>query len=101
MPPEELNADGPMEKMSHEPLVFLSGAFKGTPVRWSSVDRERFAVVATFLRLPNLFWDGAYIIGDRGNLAYISNPEACTVLTASKATAQRVQRWGAFACRPI
>ena len=32
---------------SHEPLAFLSGAFKGSQLRWATVDNKGFAIVPT------------------------------------------------------
>ena len=34
--------------MSHEPLAFLSGSFKGSQLRWVTVDKEGLAIVNTF-----------------------------------------------------
>lgn len=42
MPPEELSAGGDEAEMSHEPLTFLSGIFKGVKRRWLVVDKETY-----------------------------------------------------------
>ena len=39
---------------SLEPLAFLSGSFKGSQLRWATVDKEGFAIVNTFRRLEYL-----------------------------------------------
>ena len=49
VPSGELERD--VEDMSHEPLGFISGAFKRSQLRWPTVDKEVFAVVSTFRRL--------------------------------------------------
>ena len=68
--------------MSHEPLAFLSGSFKGSQLRWVTVDKEGFAIVSTFRRLG-----GVHIFTDHRNLTYIFNLEAC-VTSVTKAMAQ-------------
>lgn len=50
VPQEELNRGIPVGDMAHEPLRFLSGAFKGSQQRWATVDKEGFAMVNTFKR---------------------------------------------------
>ena len=50
--PEEVFRSGvALENMSHVPLAFLSGCFKGSQLRWATVDKEGFAIVKTFRRL--------------------------------------------------
>eukprot|EP00903_Cladosiphon_okamuranus_P021853 g20089.t1 len=63
-------------------------------LRWATVDKERFAIVSTFLRLEYLLWGGVHIHTDHRNLAYIFNPEAC-VSSVPKTTAQRLENWKA------
>ena len=47
---------------SHKPLAFLSGSFKGSQLRWATVDKEAFAIVNTFRRLEYLLWGrGSYL----------------------------------------
>ena len=57
--------------MAHEPLTFLSGPFRGSLERWATVDKEGFAIVSTFPRLPYLLWGGVAMHWDHRNLAYI------------------------------
>ena len=64
----------PVEEMSHEPPGFVSGAFKGSQLRWSTVDKEGFAIFSTFKRLDYLFWNGVNIYCDHRNVAYIFHP---------------------------
>ena len=95
VPSEELERDVSVEEMHHEPLGFLSGVFKGSQLRWPTVDKEAFAVVSTFRRLAYLLWDGATIFCDHRNLAYILHPGAAGA-TTSKTAAQRLQGWAAY-----
>ena len=60
-----------VEKMSHEPLGFLSGTFRGSQQRRATVDKEEFAIVSTFRLLENLLCGGVHIYIDHRNLAYI------------------------------
>ena len=60
--------------MSHEPLGFLSGTFRGSQQRWATVDKKEFAIVSTFHGVEYLLWGGVRIYTDHLNLAYILNP---------------------------
>ena len=88
MPEEEFRSGVALESMSHEPLAFLSRSFKGSQLRWATV--EGFAIVNTFRRLEYLLSGGVHIFTDHRNLTYIFNPEAC-VTSATKAMAQRLE----------
>ena len=55
VPSDEMAQGLPVEEMSHEPLGFVSGAFKGSQLRWSTVDKEGFTIVSIFKRLDYLF----------------------------------------------
>ena len=92
VPEEEFRRGVALEDMSHEPLAFLSGSFKGSQLRWATVDKEGFAIVNTFRRLEYLLWGGVHIFTDHRNLKYIFNPEAC-VTSVTKAMAQRLENW--------
>ena len=63
--------------MSHEPLGFLSGTFRGSQQRWATVDKEGFTIVSTFRRLEFLLWGGVRIYTIHHILAYIFEPETC------------------------
>ena len=94
MPQEELDRGVSVEDMTHEPLGFLSGTFKGSEQRWATVDKEGSAVVSTFKRLKYLLWNGVHIYTDHRNLPYIFYAEAC-VSSVAKTTAQRLDQWKA------
>ena len=74
-----------LENMSHEPLASLSGSFKGSELRWATVDKEGFAIVNIFRRLEYLLWGGVHIFRDHRYLTSIFNPEAC-VTSVTKAS---------------
>ncbi|CAB1109830.1 unnamed protein product [Ectocarpus sp. CCAP 1310/34] len=94
VPQSEVDNNVPVEDMSHEPLGFLSGTFRGSQLRWATVDKEGFAIISTFRRLEYLLWGGVHIHTDHRNLAYIFDPEAC-ISTVPKTTAQRLENWKA------
>ena len=54
VPTAELEDVVEVEKVSHEPLGFLSGTFRGSQQRWMTVDKEGFAIVSAFRRLEYL-----------------------------------------------
>ena len=86
VPEEESRSGVALENMSHEPLAFLSGSFKGSQLRWAAtVDKEGFAIVNTFRRLEYLLWGGVHIFRDHRYLTSIFNPEAC-VTSVTKAS---------------
>ncbi|CAN0398793.1 unnamed protein product, partial [Scytosiphon promiscuus] len=92
VPDDEMQQHLPVEDMTHEPLAFLSGTFKGSQMRWATTDKEGFAIVSTFRRLEHFLWNGVHIFTDHRNLAYIFNAEAC-VTSVSKALAQQLEGW--------
>ena len=92
VPQEELARGVPVEDMTHEPLGFLSGTFKGSQQRWATVDKESFAMVSTFKGLEYLSWNGVHIYTDHRDLAYIFDSEA-GVSSVAKTTAQSLDHW--------
>ena len=64
VPQEELDRGVSVEDKTHEPIGFLSGAFKGSQQHWATVEKEGFAVVSTFKRLEYLLWNGVQIYTD-------------------------------------
>ena len=59
VPTAEIEDGVEVEKMSHEPLGFLSGTFRGSQQRWATVDKEGFTIVGTCWRLEYLLWGRA------------------------------------------
>ena len=74
--------------MAHEPLVFLSGTFWCSPRRWIAVNKESFAIVSMFKRLPYSLRGGVANHLDHQNLAYIFGANGAP---ASQAVAQHLQ----------
>ena len=48
VPDAETDQNLPVEDLTHEPLAFLSGTFKGSHMRWATIDKEGFAIQARF-----------------------------------------------------
>ena len=51
VPEEEFSQGLTADDMSHEPLGFVSGAFKNAQVRWPIIDKEAFAIISTCKRM--------------------------------------------------
>jgi reverse transcriptase-like protein len=43
IPPEDMDLD--FSEQRHEPLAFISGAFKGSQLRWATIEKEGFPIV--------------------------------------------------------
>ena len=81
----------------HQPLAFLSGAFKGASLRWSTCEKEAFAIVEASKKLAHFLITehgfGIYI--DHRNLQYILDPAGRTG-GVTKPLADRLERWGIY-----
>ena len=75
VPDAEVDQNLPVEDMTHELLALLSGTFKGSQMRWATIDKEGFAIVSPFRLLEHFLWNGVHIFTDHRNLAYIFDPE--------------------------
>ena len=64
----ELGGSVSIANMAHGPLGFLSRNFRGSQELLSNVDKEDFAIVSTFKRLPYLRWGAVAIHCDHRNL---------------------------------
>ena len=62
VPEEEFRSGVALENMSHKPLAFLSDSFKGSQLRWATVDKDGFEIVNTFRTLEYLLWGGVNIL---------------------------------------
>jgi hypothetical protein len=69
--------DWPVDKQAHDALAILSGAFKGAGLRWSTIEKEAFAIVAACKRLDYLLHrqGGFLIYTDHRNLKYVFGVE--------------------------
>ncbi|CAM9635089.1 unnamed protein product, partial [Discosporangium mesarthrocarpum] len=95
VPMAELAGDIAVEDMSHEPLGFLSGSFRGPQLGWATVGKEAFAIACAYRRLEWVLWRGAHNFCHHRNRAYIFHPASC-ITDLSKATAQRLPHWATF-----
>lgn len=83
----------PIEEQSHEPLCFLSGAFKGSSANWSVPEKEGFAIVEAMCRLDYLVTGNVVsIFTDHANLVYIYDPYGRNP-GIPRHTASKLMRW--------
>ena len=87
----------PVEEWGHEPLGFLSGAFRDASLRWGVPDKEAYAIKESCSKFAHLLVreKGFRIFTDHRNLRYIFNPRG-VVSQVSKPTADRLERWAVF-----
>jgi hypothetical protein len=80
-------------EQDHQPLAFLSGAFKGASLRWSTTEKEAYAIVASCKRLDYLLQrpGGFTICTDHRNLRYIFGQEP--ELKQPRYLADKLARW--------
>lgn len=78
----------------HEPLAFLSGHFSGSQLRWSIIEKEAYAVMATSDRMHWLLAtpDGFDLYTDHHNLIFLFDPLA-VVPDLSISSLRKVLRW--------
>lgn len=83
----------PVDEQQHEPMCFLSGAFKGSSERWSVPEKEGYAIVEAMCRM-NYFTAGrtTSIYTDHANLVHIYDPYGQTPGIA-RHTANKLMRW--------
>ncbi|KAH9152761.1 hypothetical protein AeRB84_004872 [Aphanomyces euteiches] len=81
------------ESQHHEPLAFLSGSFKGASLRWSTTEKEGFAIVQSCKRLDYLLQrpGGFTIYTDHRNLRYIYGTEPD--MKVPRYLADKLARW--------
>jgi RNase H-like domain found in reverse transcriptase/Reverse transcriptase (RNA-dependent DNA polymerase) len=83
-----------MEEQDHQPLVFLSGEFKGAQLRWTVPEKEGFAIVDTVTKVDYLLLshDKFSILSDHLKLTYICNPLSADP-TPARHVVHKLQRW--------
>lgn len=86
--------DEPFQEQHHEPLSFLSGSFKGSRARWSTPEKEAFAIVESVSRLDYILLrpEGFQLFTDHKNLIYIFNPTSVNG-NLQKHIVNKVERW--------
>lgn len=78
----------------HEPLAFLSGHYNNTKLRWSTMEKEAFSIMATIERMH---WiascpEGFDLFTDHNNLIFIFNP-LTLVSDLSQSSIKKLIRW--------
>jgi len=88
------DVDLPFEEQRHDPLSFLSGSFKGSRCRWSTPEKEAFAIVESVTRLDYLVLrpGGFLMFTDHKNLTFLYNPVTVQP-QMPRHVLTKVQRW--------
>ena len=77
----------------HEPLAFLSGRFTETQIRWSTLEKEAYSVMATLDRMHWLASSSKFeLYTDHNNLIFIFNPRSY-IPDLTIAAVRKVIRW--------
>jgi hypothetical protein len=66
----------PVQDRFHEPLVFLSGNFSGSQLRWSVVEKECYPIIHALDKLSHFLKreDGFQMFCDHRNLIFMLSP---------------------------
>lgn len=82
------------EDQHHELLAFLFGSFKGSPLRWSTIDKEFFFIIESVTRQDHMLGapKGFSLFTDHKNLTYIFDPVSMRSNTP-KNSINRVEHW--------
>jgi RNase H-like domain found in reverse transcriptase len=72
----EHHLDLTVQDQKHQPLVFISGRFRGSQERWAIPEKEAFAVIETVTKHSYLLLasDQFSILSDHFNLKYMYDP---------------------------
>lgn len=83
-----------VSEQQHEPLPFFSGHFGRSKLRWSTLEKEAYAIMATVERMHWLLatGHGFDLYTDHNNLIFLFNP-AAVVADLSQTTLRKVLRW--------
>lgn len=82
-----------IDEQQHEPLCFLSGAFKGSSRNWSVPEKEGFAIVESMCRVDYLVMGREVsIYTDHANLVQLYDPYGKNPGIA-RHTASKLMRW--------
>jgi len=90
----KVDKDLPFADQRHEPLSFLAGSFKGSSARWSTPEKEAFAIIDSVRRLDYMLLrpEGFLLYTDHKNLVFIFNPIS-TNTHLSKHVLNKIERW--------
>ena len=92
IPPENINLDHKDQR--HQPLAFLSGNFVNAERRWSTLEKEAFAIMATVDRMHWILCtsQGFDLYTDHNNPIFILNPLS-VIPDLSLPTLRKGLRW--------
>ena len=81
VPKADAESGRPVAEWAHEPLGFLSGAFRGSSRNWAIPCKEGFAIRESCARISHFLVreGGFHIFTDHRNLRYIFNPSGCSI----------------------
>jgi len=84
----------PHNEKRHQPLAFLSGKFDATQLRWSTLEKEAYAIMATTERMHWILSDSAGfdIFTDHNNLVFMFDPLS-VLRDISLSSLKKVLRW--------
>jgi transposase InsO family protein len=97
IPADVFDATGDPNEWPHEPLGFISGAFRNAQLRWSVCDKEGYAIKIACEKFTHLLIRerGFILFTDHRNLTFIFNPRG-QVASVAKPQADRLERWAMF-----
>lgn len=93
--PDQLNQS--VMKQSHEPLAFLSSAFRRHESRWSTYEKEGFAIYQVFRKLDYMLMveDNIQVFTDHRNFLFVFDPLSVEP-SLGRYIVTKVQRWALY-----
>jgi RNase H-like domain found in reverse transcriptase/Reverse transcriptase (RNA-dependent DNA polymerase)/Integrase zinc binding domain/Chromo (CHRromatin Organisation MOdifier) domain len=91
---DKAQLDLEFDQQQHQPLAFCSGKFTGAQLRWTTPEKEGYAVVHTVTTLDYLLLSQELfsIFTDHRNLKFIYNPLSVDA-TLARHVVHKLQRW--------
>lgn len=82
------------QKWAHQPIAFISGTFRNYSARWTTSEKESYAVVASVIRLAHILVVCAEfsLFTDHKNIMYMLSPTRFQANVA-RHIVHKVQRW--------
>ena len=89
-----LSSARPPQDWEHEPIAFVSGAFKGSSARWTTPEQESYAVIASVIRLAHILatCEDFSLFTDHKNILYMMSPHRFDTNVA-RHVVHKTQRW--------
>ena len=90
----QFKSEKPPYEWDHYPVGFVSGAFRGSSMRWSMPEKECYAIVCSVIRLSHTLVSCAEfsLFTDHKNLLFMLNPSRFNSNVA-RHVVHKVQRW--------